>query len=49
MNTEQAQATVRLPAELKGNLQREADRRGITLHDLIVFVLWEALQHAVPE
>ncbi len=39
------QTTIRLPAELKEQLQREADRRGITIHDLIVFILWEGLQH----
>ena len=43
------QTTVRLAAELKEQLQQEADRRGITLHDLIVFILWEVLQHTAPE
>lgn len=46
---EQEQTTIRLPTGLKDRLQQEADRRGITLHDLIVFILWKELQHTVPE
>ncbi len=46
---EREQTTIRLPAELKEALQREADQQGITLHDLIVFILWKGLQHTVPE
>ena len=46
---EREQTTIRLPAELKEQLQQEADRRGITLHDLIVFILWKGLQHTAPE
>lgn len=46
---EREQTTIRLPAGLKEQLQREADRRGITLHDLIVFILWKGLQYTVPE
>ena len=41
--------TIRLPTELKEQLQQEANRKGITLHDLIVFILWEDLQRTVPE
>lgn len=40
---------IRLPAGLKEQLQQEADRRGITLHDLIVFILWNGQLHAAPE
>lgn len=47
--SEREQTTIRLPAELKEELQREADRQGVTLHDLIVFILWKELQHTVPE
>ena len=47
--SEREQTTIRLPAELKEELQREADQQGITLHDLIVFILWKGLQHTVPE
>ena len=43
------QITVRLPAKLKEKLWQEADRRGITLHDLIVFILWQDLQCTVQE
>ena len=46
---EQEQTTRRLPTGLKDRLQQEADRRGITRHDLIVFILWKELQHTVPE
>ena len=46
---ERTQITIRLSAGLKNRLQREADRRGITLHDLIVFILWEDLRHTVPK
>nr|DAJ56117.1 MAG TPA: antitoxin [Caudoviricetes sp.] len=35
------QTTIRLPAELKRELQREADERGYTLSDLIMFILWK--------
>ena len=43
------QTTIRLPVELKEQLQQEADRRGTTLHDFIVFILWEDSQHTVLE
>lgn len=43
------QATIRLPALLKEQLQQEADRQGITIHDLIVFILWKWLQHTALE
>jgi hypothetical protein len=39
---ERTQTTIRLPAGLKEQLQQEADRRGVCLHDLIVFILWRA-------
>lgn len=34
------QTTIRLPAELKERLQREAEERGYTMTDLILFILW---------
>ena len=44
------QTTIRLPRELKEQLQREADRRGYTITDLILFILWDSVQKAtVPE
>jgi predicted DNA-binding protein len=36
---EKEQTTIRLPEELKERLQSEADRKGYTLKDLIVFIL----------
>lgn len=38
---ERVQMTIRLPAELKKKLEQEADRRGYTLKDLILFILWD--------
>lgn len=35
------QMTIRLPAELKEKIQAEADDRGYTMTDLIIFILWE--------
>lgn len=48
-NMEREQTTIRLPAELKEQLQREAGKRGYTLHDLIIFILQEAFQHIAPK
>lgn len=42
------QTTIRLPAELKEQLQREADSLGVPLHDLIVFILWKGLRCTPP-
>ena len=36
--------TIRLPAELYEAIRREADERGYTAHDLIMFVLWNSLK-----
>ena len=36
--------TIRLPAELCEAIRREADERGYTAHDLIMFVLWNSLK-----
>ena len=35
------QTTIRLPAELKEKLQRQAERMGYTITELIIFILWE--------
>lgn len=32
--------TLRLPIPLKRSLEKEADRKAVTLHDLILFTLW---------
>ena len=37
------QITVRLPADLKTKLQREADKRGASLNGLILEFLWKQL------
>ncbi len=36
---EREQTTIRLPCALKEQLQREADKRGYTIRDLIVIIL----------
>lgn len=41
---EREQTTIRLPAELKDRLQQEADKRGYTITDLIMFILWWRFQ-----
>lgn len=41
------QTTLRLPVELKEKLQQEAERRGYTITDLIIFILWEHFQNTV--
>lgn len=38
------QLTLRLPAELKWQLQREADRRGMSLNGLIIILLQASLE-----
>lgn len=38
---EREQTTIRLPSELKEQLQKEADHKGYTIRDLIVFILWD--------
>ena len=43
------QTAIRLPKELKEELQREADRRGYTLKDFIMFILWDYLENAAPK
>ena len=37
---EREQTTIRLPSELKEQLQREADERGYPMKDLLMFILW---------
>ena len=47
---EKKQMTIRLPADLREELQREADRRGYTETDLIVFILWNFVHEFIlPE
>ncbi len=46
---ERTQTTIRLPAELKERLAEEADRLGVTLKDLIVFILCGCFQNTFQE
>lgn len=46
---EREQTTIRLPLELKEKLQKQADERGIPLHDLIVFNLWRYFECTAQE
>ena len=43
------QMTIRLPSDLKEALQREAERKGFTLHDLMMFIFLEALRCKFPK
>ena len=43
------QTTIRLPKELREQLQKEADYRGYTVKDLIMFILQDYLQNIVQE
>lgn len=42
---EREQTTIRLPAGLKEQLQREADRRGISFNALVIMILSEERNH----
>lgn len=39
------QITIRLPAELKEELQQEADIKGYTIKDLIIIILQKYMGH----
>ncbi len=39
------QTTIRLPAEVKEELQREADKEGLAYNQLILIILKEWLSH----
>ena len=41
---EREQTTIRLPAELKEKIQREADRRGDSFNETIIRLLRKGLQ-----
>lgn len=41
---ERAQTTIRLPAELKERLQREADKRGISFNSLVLILIDKGLR-----
>ena len=38
---EREQTTIRLEPELMNKLRHEADEKGYTVRDLIVFILWD--------
>ena len=42
--TRRVQTTIRLPTALMEQLRREADGKGYTVNDLIVFLLWKKMQ-----
>ena len=44
MKEDRNQTTIRLPAELKNELQQEADRLGVSFNGLVVSCLWAALE-----
>ncbi len=41
---EREQTTIRLPVELKEQLQQEADRLGVSFNGLVVNYLWKVLE-----
>jgi len=41
------QTTIRLPVELKEQLQQEAESRGYTISDLIMFILSDYFESSV--
>ena len=41
---EREQTTIRLPSELKEQLQREADRRHVSFNGLVIEYLWAGLE-----
>ena len=42
-DSERGQTTIRLPVELLGQLQSEADRRGISFNAMVIILLRKAL------
>ncbi len=40
--TERVAMTIRLPEELKEQLQRKAEAWHMAFHDLVLLILWEA-------
>ena len=41
---EKVQTTIRLPSELKKQLELEADKRGLSFNGLIIDYLWKGLE-----
>lgn len=44
---EREQTTIRLPYELREQLQKEADKCGYTITDLIIFILWNFVHSTI--
>lgn len=44
MTKEREQTTIRLPAELKKQLQEEADRKGYSFNTAVIILLLKALE-----
>lgn len=49
MRETREQTTIRLPAELMEQLKQEAEEKGYTVNDLVMFILWDYLKSVVPE
>lgn len=47
MERKKPQITIRLPADIKDKVQREAESRGYTITDLILFILWNHVGKAI--
>ncbi len=43
------QITIRLPVELKEKLQQEADERGYSITELIIFILWDSFSATIHQ
>lgn len=48
MKMDREQTTIHLPADLKEQIQRQAEERGYTIRDLIVFILWDHVRLTIP-
>lgn len=46
---ESEQTTIRLPEELMEKLKQEADAKGYTAKDLIIFILWKYFECIAQE
>lgn len=46
---ETQQTTIRLPAELKEKLQQEAERKGQTVKDIILFIIYSYFRNNSQE
>lgn len=42
---EREQTTIRLPAELKEQLQQEADRRGDSFNETVIRIIRKGMEH----